>query len=283
MKGVIVAAGYGTRFLPVTRAIPKEMLPLVDRPAIDHLVEEMIAGGVTELLVISSRRKKVMEDWFDVDKELEAVFTREGAAAKLALLQPPKAAVHFLRQPEMRGTGHALLLARPFVGNEPFVVAFPDDLFGSPNVTAALIAAHRATGRSVLSAQALPDSQDVSRYGVLDVSPGEGGLLAVNGLVEKPARGAEPSRWISLGRYLYTSEIFGALEARLAAHERGEFYPVDAINDLAAAGRVVAAAVTAPRWDTGEPLGYVQAFIDAALERPELGPALRAWLAERLA
>lgn len=281
MKGVIVAAGYGTRFLPVTRAVPKEMLPLVDRPAIDFLVDELVSAGVDELLVISSRRKKVMEDWFDVDKELEAVFTREGSAAKLAQLSPTAAKVHFLRQPEMRGTGHALLLARSFVGREPFVVAFPDDLFGQPNVTAALIAAHRQTGASVLSAQQLGPEADVSRYGVLDVV-GDTEVRAVRRLVEKPPRGEEPSRWISLGRYLYTAEIFDALDARLAHHTRGEFFPVDAINDLAGAGRVVAAAVDAPRWDTGEPLGYVQAFIEAALERPELAPALRSWLATKL-
>lgn len=277
MKAVVLAAGYGTRFLPVTRCVPKEMLPIVDRPAIDLLVQELAEAGVTDLLVITSRRKKVLDDWFDRDPELEAVFAREGAADKLAKVRPPDLRVTFVRQQEMRGTGDAILMARDFAGDDPLIVAYPDDLFSGPNLTAQLVAAWRATGCTVLAAEDLP-GQDVSRYGVLDLDP-DG---RVRRIVEKPARGEEPSTRISVGRYLYGPEIFPLLEAGRAAHGAGEFYPMDAINDLAARGRVVAVTAEGTRHDTGTPLGYLQTIVEIALQRDDVGPELRAWLEERL-
>ncbi|MBA2321163.1 MAG: NTP transferase domain-containing protein, partial [Deltaproteobacteria bacterium] len=171
MKGVIVAAGYGTRFLPLTRVIPKEMLPILDRPAVDWVVRELAEAGVDDLLVVTSRRKRALEDWFDRDPELEAVWAR-GDAGRLARIRPPDARVAFVRQPAMGGTGDAILLARSFVGDEPFVVAFPDDLFlsrGAPGCAAELVAAHRETGGSVLSSMALPETEETSRYGILDL------------------------------------------------------------------------------------------------------------------
>lgn len=276
VKGVVLAAGYGTRFLPVTRVVPKELLPLVDRPAIDVVVQELVDAGVTDLLVITSRRKRAVEDWFDHDVELEAVFRREGAHAKLKRAQPPEVRVQFLRQRAMRGTGHAILEARDFAGDDPVVVVFPDDLFGAPNATAQLLETHRATGRSVLAAADLT-GRDVSRYGVLDV---QDGLLRE--IVEKPVPGDEPSHLISLGRYLYTPEIFPLLAAGWADHGEGEFYPMLAINTLAGAGRVAVRVLDAPRYDTGAPLGYLQAVLDHALARPDVGPPLEAWLRQRL-
>ena len=154
IKRVIVAAGYGTRFLPVTRVVPKELLPVVDRPAIDLVVEELVDAGITDILLITSRRKRAIEDWFDHDMELEGVFRAEGAFAKLRRAQPPRVRVTTVRQQEMRGTGHALLLARDFAGDDPVVVCFPDDLFGSPNLTAQLVARHQVTGGCVLAAKA---------------------------------------------------------------------------------------------------------------------------------
>jgi len=281
MKAVLVAAGYGTRFLPITRVVPKELLPLGSRPALDVVVQELLDGGVTELLVITSRRKGTLDAWFDWDAELKAVFEREGAKAKLAKLEPPKLHVQFVRQQHMGGTGHALLLARSFAAGEPVVVAYPDDLFGEPNATAQLVAAHRATGASVLSAADL-SGQDVSRYGVLDVEQ-RGGRPWVRALVEKPALGSEPSHLISLGRYLFTSELFDALEEGLKHHSGGEYFHVAAINALAAAGRVVAQVVDAPRYDTGAPLGYAQAFVEWGLADPDHGQAFEAWLRARLA
>lgn len=279
--GVIVAAGYGTRFLPITRVVPKELLPLVDRPAIDFIVEELVNAGVSRIVVITSRRKKSLDDWFDHDAELEAVFTREGATQKLAKAQPPKVPVQFVRQTEMAGTGDALLRIRDAVGDHPFIVAYPDDIFGEPNCSAQLIETWRETGKSVMSAMDLT-GQDVSRYGVLDAAPA-GSHFNVKAIVEKPPKGTEPSHLISLGRYLYTPAIFEHLDAARAKHTTGEFYPTDAVNTLAAAGGVVARVVDAPRWDTGVPLGYVQAMIDVALRRDDIGGEVRAWLTERLA
>jgi len=276
VKGVIVAAGYGTRFLPVTRCIPKEMLPIIDRPAIDFIVSEMVEAGIEDILVITSRRKRAVEDWFDRDPELEAVFTREGADAKLAKAQPPRARVHFIRQREMRGTGHAILLARTFAGNDPVVVAYPDDLFGEPNCTAALIAAWKQTGNSVLSAVDMA-GHDVSRYGCVDFT-GTGDVVAVRDLIEKPPVGTEPSTLVSMGRYLYTPELFEVLAELLEKHGQGEFYATDAVSVLAAAGKVSAAIVSARRFDTGTPLAYLQTVVEFALADPEIGAEFRTFL-----
>lgn len=273
VKGVIVAAGYGSRFLPVTRVVPKELFPLVDRPAIDYVVREMAEAGIEDLLVITSRRKKSLDDWFDRDIELE----RSYDGSRLGV---PQVRTQFVRQQEMKGTGHALLLARAFVGNDPFVVAFPDDLF-EQNCSALLIAEHERTGKTVLSCGDLT-GQDVSRYGVVDAAPDADGRLVVRDMVEKPPRGTEPSSLVSWGRYLYTPDVFEALDAGMAAHQKGEFYATDAIRALAKRGRVVATVIPGERWDTGERLGYLTTSVEMALRHPELGGPLRAWLADRL-
>jgi UTP--glucose-1-phosphate uridylyltransferase len=280
VKGVIVAAGFGTRFLPVTKTVPKEMLPILDRPSLDHVVRELIEADVDDLLVISSRRKRALEDWFDRDLELEQVFEREGATAKRAKIAPPPIRVTFIRQTEMRGAGQALLLAAEFAGKDPVIVAYPDDLFGRPNASAQLVAAYRETGKSVLAAHDLPGA-DLSRYGVLDVA-GVGPVRDVRRIVEKPLPGHAPSSVVSLGRYLYTPDLFPLLAQGWARHKEGEFFPQDAINELAARGRVAARIVDAARWDTGTPLGLLTAAIDEALERPDLEGPLRSWLLERL-
>jgi UTP--glucose-1-phosphate uridylyltransferase len=284
IKGVIVAAGYGTRFLPITKCIPKEMLPLVDRPAIDFIVEEFVAAGIEDVLVISSRRKKSLEDWFDREVELEERFIAEEATEKLAQIKPPRIRTHFVRQQQMRGTGDALLLARSFAGQDPVVVAFPDDIFplsdGAPGCTEQLIAVHQKTGTSVI-ATADYSGRDVSPYGVLDVEERSSGLL-VNAIVEKPAPGEEPSSWISLGRYLYTPELFARLEEGLSRHGEGEFYPMDALNGMASEGKLFAVDYSGPRWDTGNVEGYLEAVLDEAMRRPELARVLRDWASKRL-
>ncbi|MFT7519594.1 MAG: UTP--glucose-1-phosphate uridylyltransferase [Kiritimatiellia bacterium] len=281
VKGVIVAAGYGTRFLPVTRCVPKEMLPLVDRPAIDFIAAEFEEAGIEDVLIITSRRKKALEDWFDRDPELEAVFTAEKAWHKLDKSRPRNLRVHFVRQPQMAGTGDALLRAAAFAGSDPVVVAFPDDLFGNPNATSQLIDAWKETGCSVLAAQDLT-GHDVSRYGVLDCVE-EGEHLRVRGVVEKPAPGTEPSHYVSLGRYLYTPEFFPLLAEFKKSHGQGEYYPMQAIDKMAAQNTVVGTVLDAPRRDTGAPLGYMQACIDEALSRPDLAGPLAEWLRVRLA
>jgi UTP--glucose-1-phosphate uridylyltransferase len=278
LKGVIVAAGYGSRFFPVTRVVPKELLPIIDRPAIDLVVEELAEAGVEDLLIITSRRKKSLDDWFDRDPELEARFD----GSRLGM---PRVRAMFVRQAEMRGTGHALLAAKAFVGSDPFLVAFPDDLFGEPNCSAMLADLHRRTGCSVLAVGDL-SGQDVSRYGVVDAVEDERGVLHVRGMVEKPAPGTEPSHLVSWGRYLYTPEVFGVLEDGLARHTSdgsGEFYATDAVAVLADRGRVVAQVVPCERYDTGDRFGYLTTVVEHALKHPELGGPLEAWLRQRLA
>ena len=275
MKAVIVAAGYGSRFLPVTKTIPKEMLPLIDRPAIDFIIEELVAAGINDILIITSRRKKVLDDYFDREVELEAVYTAEGKQQHLARIAPTPANIYFVRQQEMKGTGHALLLARAFTGSEPFVVAYPDDIvFAQTSLSAQLIAAHRATGHSVLAVKDLAGS-DVSRYGVVDPA-GSGNPCPVRQLVEKPPVGQEPSTLVSYGRYLFTAELYEHLEAGLKTHQGGEYYHVGAINSLAAAGRMTALDFEGQRLDTGDPMGYLEALCRYALTREDLADRARA-------
>lgn len=275
IKGVIVAAGYGSRFLPITKTIPKEMLPLIDRPAISFIIDEMIEAGIHDILIITSRRKKVLEDFFDREVELEEIYAREGNLKRLALIKPSPANIFFVRQQEMKGTGHALLLCEPFTGLDPFVVAYPDDIvFSKTSLSRQLVDVHKQTGKSVLAVKNLLGA-DVSRYGVIDPR-GTENPCGVSRLVEKPAFGNEPSKLVSYGRYLFQPELYDHLRTGLADHQTGEFYHVDAINRLAAQNKVVALDFEGERLDTGEPLGYLEAICRYALDREDLSESARA-------
>jgi UTP--glucose-1-phosphate uridylyltransferase len=286
MKGIIVAAGYGTRFLPVTKTIPKEMIPLVNIPSIQFIVDEFVNSGISDIVIISSRRKKALEDYFDREVELEGVFEREGKDRQLGLIAPAKANISFVRQQRMMGTGHALLQVRPWLGNEPCVVAYPDDLhIGKVPLAAQLIAAHRETGCSVMAS--ITEPGDVSRYGVLSIAK-DG--RHVSGIVEKPAAGKEPSHEVSIGRYLYTPEFFSFLEEgwreHLAAAERsgkaaGEYFHVYALNKLMEAGKVVYCPTEGERLDTGEPAGYLDAVLRYADTKSELRAVIDRFIASR--
>jgi UTP--glucose-1-phosphate uridylyltransferase len=286
MKGIIVAAGYGTRFLPVTKTIPKEMIPLVNVPSIQFIVDEFVNSGISDIVIISSRRKKALEDYFDREVELEGVFEREGKDRQLGLIAPAKANISFVRQQRMMGTGHALLQVRPWLGNEPCVVAYPDDLhIGKVPLAAQLIAAHRETGCSVMAS--ITEPGDVSRYGVLSIAK-DG--RHVSGIVEKPAAGKEPSHEVSIGRYLYTPEFFSFLEEgwreHLAAAERsgkvaGEYFHVYALNKLMEAGKVVYCPTEGERLDTGEPAGYLDAVLRYADTKSELRAVIDRFIASR--
>lgn len=277
MKGVIVAAGYGTRFLPVTKTVPKEMLPLVTRPSIEFIVEEFISSGVTEILFITSRRKKAIEDYFDREVELETAFRASGDEKKLAAVTPPRADFYFVHQPEMKGTGHALLLARSFTGKDPFVVAYPDDLhFGARPLSLQLIETWKKTGCTVLAT--LHDPPDINRYGIISIAP-DG--LHVTDIVEKPPRGAEPSREASIGRFLYTADFMEQLAEEWKSHGGGEFFHTPAVRALARRGRVVFSRVEGERLDTGEPGGYLEAIIRYADSVPDLKKELDRILAGR--
>jgi UTP--glucose-1-phosphate uridylyltransferase len=278
VKGIILAAGYGTRFLPITKTIPKEMLPLGTRPAIDYVVQEFLAGGIRDILIITSRRKKVMDDYFDREPDLEAVLERDGKRDCVAKIAPPNANISFVRQQSMGGTGAAVLLARTFAGDDPCVLAFPDDLhFGETPLARQLVQVWQQTNRSVLALEERPEGEDISRYGVAAVKPGSQ-PIAVTGLVEKPKTGTEPSRYISIGRYLLTPEIFGALEEERKGHPGGEFFLTSALHRLAGDGRLSGCAYTGTRLDTGEPLGYYEALVRHILADPEQGLGFREML-----
>lgn len=264
MKGIIVAAGYGTRFLPVTKTVPKEMLPLINKPSIAFVVDEFVASGIEDIVIITSRRKKALDDYFDHEAELEAVFAREGKADKISAIAPPKARIAFVRQTQMRGTGHALLQAEPLLGGEPCVVAYPDDIhFGSPPLARQLIDVYERTGTCVLAT--VHEAGDVSRYGVIDPAP-EG--MGVRGFIEKPSKGTEPSHEISIGRYLYTPEFFDLLAEGWKRHEDGEYYHIYALDRMIAAGKVSWKSVDGLRLDTGEPSGYLEAILEYAWRDP---------------
>ena len=270
MKGVIVAAGYGTRFLPVTKTVPKELLPVGTRPSIAYIVDEFVASGIRDIVIISSRRKKALEDYFDREVELEELFRREGRPDKLAAIAPPEARISFVRQAEMRGTGHALLQVRNLVGNEACVVAYPDDLHVGPKPLARqLVEVHEKTGKCVLATILEPG--DVSRYGVVDPEP-DG--VGVRGFVEKPALGKEPSHEVSIGRYLYTPEFFAYLEEGWAKHTGGEYFHAYALGKLIEAGKMAYKRVEGERLDTGDPAGYLEAILREAAASPALRPTL---------
>jgi UTP--glucose-1-phosphate uridylyltransferase len=277
VKGVILAAGYGSRFLPVTKTVPKEMLPLVSKPSIDFIIEEFLDSGIREILVITSRRKKVLEDYLDREIELETTFKAQGANGKLEKIPPPEAQIFFVRQKEMLGTGHALLQARPFIGEEPFIAAYPDDIhLGEPPLSAQLMAVHRKTGCSVLAT--LFDPPEIWRYGTLALA--EDGLH-VTDIVEKAPRGQEPSREASIGRFLYTPDIFPLLQAGWEQHTGGEYFHTGALKELARRGRLVYKRVEGKRLDTGEPEGFFRSLLEYACTRPELSAIFEEFAAER--
>lgn len=266
MKGLILAAGYGSRFLPITKSIPKEMLPLINKPAIDFIIEEFIESGITDILIITSRRKKSLEDYLDREIELETVFSEEGASRKLEWLKPHDARFFFTRQQKMIGTGHALLLSKPFIGDEPFVVAYPDDIhFGEKPLARQLIELYKQTGCTVLST--IYDPPDINRYGVLALD--EDGLH-VRDIVEKPEVGKEPSREVSIGRYLYTPDIFKGLEKGLEHYRKGEYDHIGALKWLASKGEVVHKRIEGTRYDLGQPEGYLRSILKYVRSLPEL-------------
>ena len=274
MKGVILAAGYATRFLPASKTIPKEMFPLIDRPAIDFIVQEMVDSGINDILLVSSRRKKVMEDYFDREVELSSAFSQSNEIEKLEVIKPIEANIFTLRQQHMMGTGNALMLVEPFVDNQPFVVAYPDDIvLGKKPLSRQLIETWEKTGNTVLAVKELEEDQ-LYRYGVIEPAD-SGKIMNVRKMVEKPDQGAAPSRFVSYGRYLYTPDLFEALRNSDKSHSvRSEFTQTEAINYLAAEGNVSAVQFEGTRYDLGEPLGFLTSALQIGLQRPEYKESL---------
>ncbi|ULQ60936.1 UTP--glucose-1-phosphate uridylyltransferase [Brucepastera parasyntrophica] len=286
MKGIIVAAGYGTRFLPVTKTIPKEMLPLISVPSIQFIVDEFVSSGISDIIIITSRRKKALEDYFDRELELEQIFRNEGKTRQLELISPQNANIAFIRQQKMMGTGHALLQAKNWLGDEPCVVAYPDDLhFGEVPLASQLIAVYQKTGCSVMAS--ITEPGDVSRYGVLDL---DGDGMHVRGIVEKPSQGTEPGHDVSIGRYLYTPDFFALLEEGWEIHledakknntEPGEYFHIYALNRLMEQGRVANCSLEGTRLDTGDPAGYLEAVLRYADSIPEYRVIIDSFLKNR--
>ena len=283
-KAVIPAAGLGTRFLPATKAQPKEMLPLVDKPAIQYVVEEAVSVGITDILVITGRGKRSLEDHFDRSFELEYYLEQGGKLSELAEMRriAEMADIHYVRQGEPRGLGHAVLVAAEHVGNSPFVVLLGDDIMHpSSGILAGMLDAFEHYGHSVIALKEVP-AADISAYGCARVEPLEGNVVRVEDLVEKPAPGEAPSNLAVMGRYVFGPAIFDVL-ARTKPGRGGEIQLTDAIKTLAEREPVYGWTFRDGRFDVGNKLDYLIATVELALEREDIGPPLRKFLAERLA
>ncbi|HEY8498475.1 MAG TPA: UTP--glucose-1-phosphate uridylyltransferase GalU [Limnochordales bacterium] len=278
-KAVIPAAGLGTRFLPATKAQPKEMLPLVDKPTIQYIVEEAVASGIEDILIITGRNKRAIEDHFDRSIELELALDGSHKEELLKLVQDVSELVdiHYVRQKEPRGLGHAVWCARKFIGDEPFAVLLGDDVVRAEvPALKQLMEVHRRTGGSVLGVQEVPPAE-VSRYGIIRPRPVEDRLYAVEDLVEKPEAHQAPSRLAVLGRYILEPEIFSILE-RTPPGAGGEIQLTDALRELARRRPIWAYVFEGRRYDVGDKLGFLEATVELALERPDLGPPFREYL-----
>jgi UTP--glucose-1-phosphate uridylyltransferase len=283
-KAVIPAAGLGTRFLPAAKAQPKEMLPLVDKPAIQYVVEEAVQNGITDILVITGRGKESLENHFDRSPELEAHLERSGKHEQLAEIRAiaDLADVHFLRQGEPRGLGHAVAMAHRHVGDEPFVVLLGDDLMHAKSgILEGMLAAYERHGTCVLALKKVAPAE-ISSYGSVAAEEAGENLVRVTDLVEKPAPEEAPSDLGVMGRYVLTPGIFDAI-ARTGPGRGGEIQLTDALKLLLATETVHGYTFSEGRFDTGNKLDYLRAVVEFALEREDLGPAFRAYLEARLA
>jgi UTP--glucose-1-phosphate uridylyltransferase len=280
-KAVIPAAGMGTRFLPATKAVPKEMLPLVDKPSIQYVVEEAVSVGITDILIVTGRGKRDIEDHFDRSVELEELLLRTGKEREANAMRAivGLAQIHFVRQGEPRGLGHAVGMARAHVGDEPFAVLLPDDLcHPKAGILAAMLVAYEKTGSSVLALKQV-DPREVSLYGCAAVEPAGDSLVEVRGLVEKPNPADAPSDLGVMGRYVLTPTIFDAITDTTPGRG-GEIQLTDAIGALLATEKVVGYTFRDGRFDVGNKIDFLKATITFALEREDLGPELRAFLAQ---
>jgi UTP--glucose-1-phosphate uridylyltransferase len=282
-KAVIPAAGLGTRFLPATKAQPKEMLPLVDKPAIQYVVEEAVSVGITDILVITGRGKRSLEDHFDRSFELEYYLEEGGKLAELAEMRriAEMAEIHYVRQGEPRGLGHAVLVASEHVGNLPFAVLLGDDIMhpGS-GVLAGMLAVYERYGHSVVALKEVP-AEDISSYGCAAVTALEENIVKVDDLVEKPAQDEAPSNLAVMGRYVFGPQIFEVL-AETKPGRGGEIQLTDAIKALGEHEPVYGWTFREGRFDVGNKLDYLEATVELALEREDIGPAFRQFLVERL-
>jgi UTP--glucose-1-phosphate uridylyltransferase len=278
-KAVIPAAGLGTRFLPATKAQPKEMLPLVDKPAIQWVVEEAVRSGITDILIITGRGKRSIEDHFDRTFELEHYLESGGKDDLLKEVQQiaEMANIHYVRQGEPKGLGHAVSAARQHVGDEPFVVMLGDDIMSEDsNVLHDMLQAHYRFGRSVIALKPVPEA-DISSYGCARADQVDGAIVRIEEIVEKPAAAEAPSNLAVMGRYVFTPEIFEVLD-RVAPGKGGEIQLTDAIGLLLDDQEVYGFCFEDGRYDIGNKLDYLRATVELALKREDLGPAFAEFL-----
>ena len=282
-KAVIPAAGLGTRFLPATKAQPKAMLPLIDRPAIQYVVEEAVQAGIDQILIVGGRGTRAVGDHFDRAPELEALLERTGKHDALAQVRSlaDLASLHFVRQGEARGLGHAISLGAAFVGDEPFAVLLPDDLMiDDAKLLTSMVDAYATHGGSVVAFRDVPRAE-ISAYGCADVDPEPvaEGLFRLRAMVEKPPADSAPSTFAATGRYVLSPAIFECLE-KVEPGKGGEIQLTDAIESLLQREPVFAIVFDEGRYDVGTPLDYLKATVELGVERPDLGPEFSAFLAD---
>jgi UTP--glucose-1-phosphate uridylyltransferase len=279
-KAVIPAAGFGTRFLPASKAVPKVLLPVVDKPVIQYAVEEVVRAGVTKICVVISKGSESVVDHFRPAAELESLLEERG---KVALLKEARALnelaeIEYVQQDEPLGLGHAVLIARDFIGDEPFLCALPDEIYDpAEDVPGDLVRARSDLGHSVITVTEVTPEQ-IGLYGSIEVNQ-DGEVMQVKSVVEKPEPGTAPSNYAIVGRYLLEPEIFDSLD-RLTPGAGGEIQLTDSLDELARKKRLSAKLYRGRRWDAGNKEGYLQAVVSLASERPDLGPAFLEFLRE---
>ncbi|RLQ07030.1 UTP--glucose-1-phosphate uridylyltransferase GalU [Geobacillus sp. FSL K6-0789] len=269
-KAIIPAAGLGTRFLPATKAMPKEMLPIVDKPTIQYIVEEAVASGIEDIIIVTGKGKRAIEDHFDNAFELEQNLIQKGKYDLLEKVrEPSKVDIHYIRQKEPKGLGHAVWCARNFIGDEPFAVLLGDDIVQAETpCLKQLIDQYEQTLSSVIGVKRVPDNE-THRYGIIDPIEQHGRRYQVRQFVEKPAPGTAPSNLAIMGRYILTPEIFLFLEKQEAG-AGGEIQLTDAIQKLNEIQRVFAYEFEGKRYDVGEKIGFIKTTIEFALQHEEL-------------
>jgi UTP--glucose-1-phosphate uridylyltransferase len=280
-KAIIPAAGLGTRFLPATKAQPKEMLPVLDKPAIQYVVEEAVRSGIEDILIVSGRGKRTIEDHFDRSFELEYYLETKGKDDELKQVREVSdlASIHYIRQRDPLGLGHAVAVAEQHIGDEPFAVMLGDDIMAEDNpLLADMLRVHERYGRSVIAVQEVPRA-DISLYGCVQPDFVEDNLARIVTIVEKPKPADAPSNLAAIGRYVLTPEIFDALR-RTPPGRGGELQLTDAINLLAQEQAVYAFVFEGGRFDIGNKLDYLKATVELAIDREDVGPEFREFLAD---
>lgn len=277
-KAIIPAAGLGTRFLPATKAMPKEMLPIVDKPTIQYIVEEAVASGIEDIIIVTGKGKRAIEDHFDHSFELEEnLIQKEKFDLLEKVKEPSKVDIHYIRQKEPKGLGHAVWCARKFIGDEPFAVLLGDDIVQAEKpCLRQLMDEYEATLSSVIGVQTVKE-EETHRYGIIDPSEQLGRRYQVNNFVEKPKQGTAPSNLAIMGRYILTPEIFMFLEQQELG-TGGEVQLTDAIQKLNQIQRVFAYDFEGTRYDVGEKMGFIKTTIEMALQNPELKSELLTYL-----